>query len=88
VGVLVSFPYRFVAFIFTRSVRVTAYEISPEKVTLAPRQVSGARARVNGPGETTMASETEQDVRQYLESVDYPAGKEELVYVARINDAP
>ena len=27
-----------------------------------------------------MASETEQDVRQYLESVDYPAGKEELVY--------
>lgn len=35
-----------------------------------------------------MASETEQDVRQYLESVDYPAGKEDLVYVARINDAP
>lgn len=35
-----------------------------------------------------MASETEQSVRRYLEGVDYPATKEDLVSAARDNDAP
>jgi hypothetical protein len=35
-----------------------------------------------------MASETEKDVRQYLQGVDYPAGKGDLVEAAKSNDAP
>lgn len=35
-----------------------------------------------------MASEAEQNVRQYLEGADYPASKNELAGTARNNGAP
>jgi hypothetical protein len=35
-----------------------------------------------------MASETEKHVQRYLEGVDYPASKDELVSAARSNEAP
>lgn len=35
-----------------------------------------------------MASDTHEEARQYLEGVEYPAGKEDLVEAARNNDAP
>ena len=35
-----------------------------------------------------MASETEKHVQQYLEGVDYPASKDELVSTAKSNEAP
>lgn len=35
-----------------------------------------------------MASETEKHVHRYLKGVDYPASKDELVSIARSNEAP
>ena len=35
-----------------------------------------------------MASETEKHVQQYLDGVDYPASKDELVSTAKSNEAP
>ncbi len=38
--------------------------------------------------ETAKISETEQEVRSYLEEVEYPASKDDLVSAARSNDVP
>jgi hypothetical protein len=38
--------------------------------------------------ETAKTSETEQEVRRYLEEVEYPASKDDLVSAARSNDVP
>ncbi len=35
-----------------------------------------------------MASESEQNVQQYLQGVEFPATKDELVSAAKSNDAP
>ena len=35
-----------------------------------------------------MASETEQEIRPYLEDVQFPASKNDLVSAARSSDAP
>ncbi len=35
-----------------------------------------------------MESQSEQDFEQYLQGVEFPANKEELVSAARSNDAP
>ena len=54
------------------------------------RQIAKGSARRSHRGETTdtAASETEQEVRRYLEDVQYPASKDDLVSAARSNDAP
>lgn len=35
-----------------------------------------------------MASETEQEIRRYLEDLQFPASKDDLVSAAKSNDAP
>jgi hypothetical protein len=35
-----------------------------------------------------MASETEQELRRYLEGIDFAASQEDLVSIAMSNDAP
>ncbi|HVF01177.1 MAG TPA: DUF2795 domain-containing protein [Rubrobacteraceae bacterium] len=35
-----------------------------------------------------MAPQTEQEVRRYLNDIQYPASKDDLVSAARSNDAP
>ena len=54
------------------------------------QEVSGGSARGDSQESerTDVASETEQEVRRYLKDVQYPASKDDLVSVARSNDAP
>ena len=61
-----------------------------DTVSETEQEVSGgsARGESHESERTDMASETEQEVRRYLEDVQYPASKDDLVSAARSNDAP
>jgi hypothetical protein len=60
-----------------------------EELVRRAQQISRGPARESHQSERTdVASETEQEVRRYLEDVQYPASKDDLVSAARSNDAP
>jgi Lon protease-like protein len=60
-----------------------------EELVRRAQQISRGPARESHESaQTDMASETEQEVRRYLKDIEYPASKDDLVSVARSNDAP
>lgn len=60
-----------------------------EELVERAEQISKGPARRSREGEANdITSETEQEVRRYLEGVQYPASKDDLVSAAESNDAP
>ena len=61
-----------------------------DKASETEQEASGGSARGESQeGERTdVAPETEQEVRRYLNDVQFPASKDDLVSAARSNDAP
>lgn len=60
-----------------------------EELIERAEEISGEPARRSHGGEATEpTSETEQEVRHYLEGVEYPASKDDLVSAAKSNSAP
>jgi len=61
-----------------------------EELVRRAQQISrgSARGESHESERTDVVSETEQEVRRYLEDVQYPASKDDLVSAARSNDAP
>ena len=61
-----------------------------DKASETEQEVSGGSAREESQESvrTDVAPETEQEVRRYLNDVQFPASKDDLVSAARSNDAP
>ncbi len=60
-----------------------------EELVERAEQISKGPASSSREGEVNhITSETEQEVRRYLEGVQYPASKDDLVSAAESNDAP
>ena len=66
-----------------------AAALPKEELVRRAQQISRGPARESQESERTdVAPETEQEVRRYLNDVQYPASKDDLVSAARSNDAP
>jgi hypothetical protein len=61
-----------------------------DKASETEQEVSGGSAREESQESvrTDVAPETEQEVRRYLNDVQFPASKDDLVSAAKSNDAP
>ena len=61
-----------------------------DKASETEQEASGGSARGESQESvrTDVAPETEQEVRRYLNDIQYPASKDDLVSAARSNDAP
>jgi hypothetical protein len=66
-----------------------AAALPKEELVRRAQLISRGPARESQESERTdKASETEQEVRRYLNDVQFPASKDDLVSAARSNDAP
>ena len=66
-----------------------AAALPKEELVRRAQLISRGPARESQESERTdVAPETEQEVRRYLNDIQYPASKDDLVSAARSNDAP